>query len=236
VSMCQRVKQETSVTRTLITTNAMLLSEKWCADLATAMLDEILISVDGRSPEENNAIRLRSDYHEIVENVARLRRHLEGTDTKLLISHCMIRRPGDPEKVETPEFLKRDFPGIPVWSDYATRWPGFEIEQTELDDSELVTTNPRNFCDFPFFDLAVRANGEVVLCCHDLLGESVMGNVYQTPLVEIWNGPAYRELRRHMLNRDAGRVHPVCQKCFVFTGERISRKAQPPAIAPVVWA
>lgn len=224
VTMCQRVKRETSVKRTLITTNAMLLSDKACARLATAMLDQIFVSVDGRSPEENDAIRVRADYSQIVENVARLRRHLKGTATQIVISHAMIRARGDPDTPVTPEFLQRDFPGIPVWSDYATRWPGFDIDKTTLENSELKIAHRRNFCDFPFFELAVRANGEVVLCCHDLLGESVMGNVYESELADIWNGPAYRELRRHMLRRDASGVHKVCRKCFIFTGERIVRK------------
>jgi radical SAM protein with 4Fe4S-binding SPASM domain len=223
IRMCQRVKEETSVKWTLITTNAMLLDEKACAGLATARLDRILVSVDGRSPEENDAIRVRAKYSRIVENVALLRRHLEGTKTTITISHSMFKRPHDPDKAQTPEFLKRDFPGIKIWSDYATRWPGFELANSNIPTAALEVLAQRNFCDFPFFELAVRANGDVVLCCHDLLGESVMGNVYDADLATIWNAQAYRDLRRAMLNRDAQGVHPVCRKCFIFTGERISQ-------------
>jgi radical SAM protein with 4Fe4S-binding SPASM domain len=225
VEMCRRVKQETSVVRTLITTNAMLLDEKACAGLETAMLDRILVSVDGRSPEENDAIRVRAKYSEIVENVARLRRHLAGTGTGITISHSMFRQEGDPENAQTPEFLKRDFPGLPIWSDYATRWPGFDVEKSSVAAAGLKVMERRNFCDFPFFELSVRANGDVVLCCHDLLGEGVMGSVYKDDLRSIWNAHAYRELRRAMLDRDEQRVHPVCRKCFVFTGERIVQEA-----------
>ena len=223
VRMCQRVKEETTVKWTLITTNAMLLDEKACAGLATAMLDRILVSVDGRSPEENDAIRVRAKYPRIVENVARLRRHLEGTKTTITISHSMFKRPGDPERARTPEFLKRDFPGIHIWTDYATRWPGFELENSNIPTAALQVLTQRNFCDFPFFELAVRANGDVVLCCHDLLGESVMGSIYKDDLATIWNSQPYRELRRAMLNRDAASVHAVCRKCFIFTGERITQ-------------
>ena len=221
VQMCQRVKQETTVRWTLITTNAMLLDAKACTGLATAMLDVIVVSVDGRSPEENDAIRVRAKYSSIVENVARLRRELEGTKTRIRVSHSMFRRPGDPEQAQTPEFLQRDFPGIPVFTDYATRWPGFEIGQTKIPAAALKVSAQRNFCDFPFFELAVRANGDVVLCCHDLLGESVMGNINESHLRTIWDGKPYRDLRRSMLDRDARSVHPVCRKCFIFTGERI---------------
>jgi radical SAM protein with 4Fe4S-binding SPASM domain len=159
-----------------------------------------------------------------VANVACLRRHLEGTGTGITISHSMFRRKGDPAEAQTPEFLKRDFPGLPIYSDYATRWPGFDIEKCAIDATALKVFQHRNFCDFPFFELAVRANGDVVLCCHDLLGESVMGNVDRGTLRGIWNSDAYRALRRGMLARDENAVHPVCRKCFIFTGERIVRE------------
>jgi len=223
VRMCRRVKAETSVLRTFITTNGMLLDEKNCAALATAQLDQIFVSVDGRSPEENDALRVRSRYRTIVENVARLRRHLEGTQTRIVISHAMIRRESDADEAPTPEFLTRDFPGLYVWSDYATRWPGFDLARTQIESATLTRREHANFCGFPFAEMAVRVTGDVVLCCHDLLGESVMGNIRETSLAQIWNGPAYRELRRQMLARNPEGVHPVCQRCYIFTGERIEQ-------------
>lgn len=223
IEMCRRVKAETTVTRTFITTNGMLLNERNCAGLATAELDQIFVSVDGRSPQENDEIRVRAKYTTIVENVARLRRHLEGKKTRIVISHAMIRRHDDPDQPTTPEFLKRDFPGIHVWSDYATRWPGFDLELTALESAKLSVGKQKNFCGFPFAEMSVRVNGDVVLCCHDLLGESVMGNIWKSSLAEIWNGPAYRTMRKHMLARNAKGVHEVCRRCFIFTGERIER-------------
>lgn len=221
--MCRRVKAQTSVERTFITTNGMLLNDSNCRALAAANLDQIFVSVDGRSPAENDDIRVRASYEVIVANVARLRRYLEGTGTQIVISHAMIRRPGDPEVPVTPEFLRRDFPGIGVWSDYATRWPGFELDRTGLEAASLQVGSRTNFCAFPFAEMSVRVTGDVVLCCHDLLGESVVGNIWKSTLAEIWNGPAYRELRRHMLARNPQGVHEVCRRCFVFTGERIER-------------
>ena len=120
----------------------------------------------------------------------------------------------------------------------ATRWPGFDIGKTELGESELVPGKSKNFCLFPFFEFAVRANGDVSLCCHDLLGKVVMGNIHEGDLADIWNGHMYRELRGHMLNRDAERVHEVCKNCFLFTGEHIERKEGfvSTEVKPIVWA
>lgn len=61
-------------------------------------------------------------------------------------------------------------------------------------------------CPHPWFSLAVASNGDVVACCRDLERETVLGNLFRQELAEIWNGAAYRALRRDLA---AGR--PGCQ-------------------------
>jgi radical SAM protein with 4Fe4S-binding SPASM domain len=39
--------------------------------------------------------------------------------------------------------------------------------------------------------LVIRPRGEVVLCCADMYGEVVMGNVYEQSLIEIWNADRF---------------------------------------------
>ncbi|MFH1019049.1 MAG: radical SAM protein [Pseudomonadota bacterium] len=65
--MCRRVKEETKVTLTQFNTNGMLVTEELCRQLAGAMVNKILVSIDGISPEENDEIRRGSHYAEIVK-------------------------------------------------------------------------------------------------------------------------------------------------------------------------
>jgi len=44
----------------------------------------------------------------------------------------------------------------------------------------------------------VLSNGDVVPCCYDFNAEMKTGNVFEQPFREIWNSPAYRELRRRI--------------------------------------
>ena len=60
----------------------------------------------------------------------------------------------------------------------------------------------------------VNVDGAVTPCCYlrpDMGEQFVMGNVFDTPFVEIWRGPRYRAFRAAMLDGRAGM--PVCDRC-----------------------
>ena len=221
-TMCGRVKAETQVTIVKFVTNAMLLNEKWCDEIAAADVDGIHISIDGRSPEENDRIRVGASYETVRANIDMLADRLRqaGCRTRIMIGNAVFKRPGDPDTPDAPEFLTRAFAGLKVTSVYAMVWPGMTAEQTSLDDLQVYQEKPRKFCDHPFYDLGIRANGDVILCCYDISGRHVMGNVMTDELLELYRSEAYVQIRRAMLRHDGGGVPAICQRCVVFTGDR----------------
>lgn len=46
----------------------------------------------------------------------------------------------------------------------------------------------REACSLPFFTLAVRSNGDVTPCCIDWIGGTIVGNVHDESLQDIWCG------------------------------------------------
>lgn len=221
-TMCRRVKAETQIRTVKFVTNAMLLNERWCEEIAAANVDGIHISIDGRSPEENDRIRVGASYETVRANIHMLAEHLRqaGCRTRLMIANMVFRRPGDPDAPGVPEFLLRDFPGMKIVSGYAMVWPGMTADQTTLEDLAVYQDKPRRFCDHPFYDIGIRANGDVVLCCYDISGRHVMGNVMTDELLELYQSEAYVQIRRAMLRHDGRAVPEVCQRCVNFTGDR----------------
>jgi radical SAM protein with 4Fe4S-binding SPASM domain len=223
-TMCRRVKDETQIEVTKFVTNAMLLDQDWCDKLCDAKVDQIEVSIDGHSPEENNQIRLRSDYATIRKNLLMLRRTFDerGVKTNIRICNVQFRQTNiveHPARAATPpEFLVNDFPGFQINSFYAMVWPGMRAEDTGLSNLHLVETKPSKFCDHPFFDFAVRANGDIVLCCYDISGKHVVGNIHKDDFVSLYESPTYVDLRRAMIRRDENAVPDVCKRCLVFTG------------------
>jgi len=53
-------------------------------------------------------------------------------------------------------------------------------------------------CPYPWYSMSIASNGDVVACCRDLEHQSVMGNLFEQSLAEIWNGKAFQEMRRDL--------------------------------------
>jgi radical SAM protein with 4Fe4S-binding SPASM domain len=58
-----------------------------------------------------------------------------------------------------------------------------------------------NLCPYPWSSLTIASNGEVVACCRDLEHKTVLGNVFEASLSDIWNDKAFQKLRQNLLNR-----------------------------------
>ncbi len=64
-------------------------------------------------------------------------------------------------------------------------------------------------------------DGRVSVCCADFEGSAVVGNAWETPLAEIWNGEAMREFRRAHVS---GRFPKICAFCGEFDSPRVSKR------------
>ena len=226
-AMCQRLHNETIIESVQFTTNAMLVTEEICIALREAKVEKIIISIDGHSPEENDLIRRGAEYRTIVKNAHLLKESL-GEVTKFLISNIVIKRPGDPENPSIPDFLQQDFPSFPITTEYAMKWPGLDIGASGLKELTLSASRPDDFCVMPFTNMSVKANGDVVMCCYDLLGEEVMGNIYNSDLLSIWRSDRYRQLRKDVLAKNREALPGICQRCKRYTGETIIMKTFKP--------
>jgi iron-sulfur cluster protein len=74
----------------------------------------------------------------------------------------------------------------------------------------------RPLCDVPWLGRAViLSDGRVNFCC---FSEAVVGNVNQTPLVEVWRGPVMRKIREELTRQ---RFPAECRSnsCPLFRGD-----------------
>ena len=62
---------------------------------------------------------------------------------------------------------------------------------------KAVTYHSR--CAYPFFQMVIRPDGKVSLCCNDALGQVTLGDVAATSVREVWAGKDYQDVRRAMV-------------------------------------
>jgi radical SAM protein with 4Fe4S-binding SPASM domain len=85
-------------------------------------------------------------------------------------------------------------------------------------------------CSRPFNMLIIRPTGNVVLCCSDMYGDVVMGNVSESRLEDIWNSEAFTHYRQEL--RTQGRTNlRLCQDCsHDGTTSQVYYPVQPQAV------
>ncbi len=70
---------------------------------------------------------------------------------------------------------------------------------------------PNNSCGWIYSTITIQVNGDVVPCCRDPKGEYVLGNVFDTPVYQIWNNEKFRALRK-TVSTQSNTFH-LCQFC-----------------------
>ena len=66
-------------------------------------------------------------------------------------------------------------------------------------------------CKFLWESVVIAWDGRVVPCCFDYDAKMVLGDLKRSSLAEIWNSPAYVELRRAEL--EGRNCNPLCANC-----------------------
>jgi radical SAM protein with 4Fe4S-binding SPASM domain len=70
-------------------------------------------------------------------------------------------------------------------------------------------------CSLSFYILSVRNNGDVSPCCNDWSGNTNVGNINETELRKIWQGPPMRNFWKMQLSGENFK-NPSCKNCKIY--------------------
>lgn len=189
--------KDKGVRKIAFNTNASLLTEK--RDLS--QVDELRVSFDGDTQEQNNDIRVGSDFGKHAEQVCKLALSEKRPKViKIYNARIGTDKPAD----YLLEYFKECnviFEGIKM-----RKWARLQNEPGR--PLEGVT-----HCTALMETFTILSNGNVPMCCEDLQADDIIGNVNQNSAVELWNR---MEQRREAFAR---KEYPaLCQRCWVVTG------------------
>jgi len=214
--MVQRLK-EIGVEFIKTVSNGMLLNDEVCFELIIAGLDEIEISIDGRTENENNFIRRGSDTKKII------------TAIKRLISIKNMYKSVTPNiSLSSTQFVENSFPSFlyetlekeiqtgqikEIKTVRAMKWFDMGMASDESPDFEYTGTQGakiERFCDSLENTMTIRSAGEVVACCYDLTSKIIFGDAKKEKLIDIWYGEKRKEILDSVRNGTPGKY---CLKC-----------------------
>ncbi|MCD6364962.1 MAG: radical SAM protein [Planctomycetes bacterium] len=67
-------------------------------------------------------------------------------------------------------------------------------------------------CPYPWTSFSATWQGDVVACCRDTLAKTILGNVFNKSIREIWWGGEYLAMRKHLVERQPQKI-AACAKC-----------------------
>jgi MoaA/NifB/PqqE/SkfB family radical SAM enzyme len=129
------------------------------------------------------------------------------------------------------EQIKRNIPKIKIHA-----WNVIEISPKVFIETYVLTDWGNAFTDGDVIDadhgycfgmrdhFAVLYNGDVVLCCVDYDGNTVVGNIKDSSLLEIFKSPELKEIMEGFQTNRL--IHPYCKRCLGSTS-RIGHLLKP---------
>jgi len=190
-----------------INTNGNALDENKAEALIDAGIDLVRFSIDAFSAETYERDRVGLDYGRVVENIERFARMARESESNVATEVRMI-------DMESNRHEQHDY--VEYWSERVDRalivplynWPWTE-------GVEMV----RKPCIKMREEMFFYTDGRAVLCCWDIAGRAVIGNVNEESVLDIWNGPRRREYAGYLARGEREKI-PLCSRCDAYAGRR----------------
>ncbi len=198
--------------------NGTLLDAGKAEKLLDAAPSLISFSIDGFEKGAYENVRVGATFEKTLENVFRfleMRRARGLRKPYVVIEKILFNNQREsPEARARVTALSRRFKE--AGADEVVE--KVEYEWAEASQPEAVRAR-REFskCTFPWYAMAVLWDGKVTPCPQDFWGELAMGDLTTSSIAEVWNGEAYRSLRRAYGTNIESLA--LCRKC-----DRLCRK------------
>jgi len=194
-------------------TNATLLDDILCNKIIKSGLDNIYLTVDGETKETYEKIRQNANFESTIENVIRLiniRSKLKSKKPNINLQIIEMKENINEIHKFIDRFKKFQIDNL-IIRPYDT-WAGnLEIL------SHSPFTNPskkrKKKCTQLWTTMVITWNGDVIPCCRDYDANSIIGNIKERQILDIWNSEKMKYFRKNHMNLK------LCENCYEWNRE-----------------
>ena len=220
------------VKKTVITTNASLLTEQTSKNLIEAGIDQVKVSFDGENAEENNFTRLKANFYENAENLknfCKIYKKISKHKIDIAVSNTIITKEENLEIMfknkqykNSPKFLtdffKDEMDVMNIVTFPALIWPN--LNKNDFLHKAFPSEKP-SYCSLLFETFTILSNGNVVTCCYDLKGEIIHGNIFKESILDVWQSKKFQKFRDDFRIR---KYNSLCESCNVVNPRYMYKK------------
>lgn len=198
-----------------ITTNGSKLNPKLNEKLVNNGIDRIRISIEAIDEKGYQEIAgVSIDFEKFRDNILDLYQRSRGKcEIYIKIVDAAV------ETGEKKELFYKLFEDrcdkifieniVPIWTGWHEINDRFDIGQKGSQGQEK---NKCTICTLPFYSCVINPDGTVVPCCADWERKLILGNVMDSPFIEIWNSKMMKEFWISLLEGKKQHIEP-CNKC-----------------------
>jgi len=192
---------------TYFITNGSAMTPKRARRLIESGLSEMRVSFYGMRPETYNAVMQGLDFERTRKGILEFLRIRDemGAHTRVQMSYLELDlNKGD--EIEFRKFWEPKVNAIEIWKPH-NFGDGRDYRFRDLNLEHKTTCGrPENG------PLQIQWNGEVIPCCYDYNNQIILGNAFETPVLDILNNEKYRLLRyAHRMKQFS--MFPYCDQC-----------------------
>lgn len=195
--------KEDPTARAEINTNGSLLDDRRGREIIEAGIDLVRFSVDAFSPETFAQCRVGLDYERVVENVDRFIRLARSEGGRVATEVRMI-------DMELNRHEQEAF--VEYWSARADRALIVPLYNWPWDPGVEMVRKP---CLKMREEMFFYTDGRAVLCCWDIAGRAVIGDVTKESILDIWNGPVRRAYAGYLARGEREKI-ALCSRCDAY--------------------
>ena len=200
--------------KTQVFTNGLPLTEKKADEIISAGLDSIRFSVDGASQATYSLNRVGGEFEKVYKNMDMMVKRAKKKKSNIDLTWQFIALRNNEHEVDEAKNLAKAI-NIP-----------FFVKTFAETDPNLAPRNPKlrrklqlKPCTDIYRMTLVYYTGEVVICCYDLKGQHIVGDLREQSLKEIWNSNKYRTIRKRIDSADQNpKEEPeICKNCLKWS-------------------
>lgn len=207
IEKLKKIREKCPTTEIEVSTNVSMLNESKVEELIEINLTELRLSIFGYSTNTYKKMMPGLDKEKVFENLNIISEKFKNSKT--IISIVMI----DDGTIDEQEFEDMN---------RLAQKLGFKFERWGfLDRSKNVSYKKNDFYNVnvcgceqnrPIERMHILANGDVIFCCQDWSHSTVVGNIEENTIKEIWNSDTYNDLREKLYKKDYD-APELCKNC-----------------------
>jgi len=218
-----RYAKEKGILEVMFNTNATLLTEEKARGLIEAGLDKMICSVDGYTKDTYESVRIGATFETTLENIKRMQRlKKEMGKTKPVVRVQMVDTPKNHDQIEG--YIK-------FWGDIADEVAVEDMNDWHDKDLKAVIVSKEFDCPMVYQRLIVLYDGRVTICCGNIYGKLIAGDLTKQTVENVWKGPVMQKLRKHLMEGESHKVQ-ICAECG-YRSTVIRNKSMDKAVVPI---